>query len=340
MASLIRCFALLLLVNTIAQAQDLPCFKRFSDEEADYKTEKVSFSHDDVLISGTLYSPKEEGEYPAMIVMPGGGNNVTALRDVPVYLGKRAAVCGIVTLIYDKRGTGNSEGNYNESDFNDFLDDASSGVRLLSALKYVDKSKIGAVGFSQGARLVANLAVRNQSISFIAGVSGPIYPVGLTRYYAFKNSLENSQIDDSLVTQVLPYWEQHFKLLEAQNTADLVAFDNSIDSASGKLPRNLLPPEYSDIGWMPIYNSMGIDFISELKNLHVPWLSIYGENDRIVSVNESIQNIKEQMRISGNTNYSIRVIPNSNHSLYNEEESKNYPFEAEIIKWILSLNEN
>lgn len=330
----------LLLSSVSVYAQDLTCIKEFSEMEPQYKTKSVSFGDSDAIISGTIYYPIKEGNYPAIIVMPGGGSNVTNLRDVPVYLGKRAAACGIVTLVYDKRGTGDSKGNYNEADFNDFLADASAGVELIKNLPEVNSRKIGAVGFSQGARLIANLAVRNKDISFIAGVSGPIYPVGLTRYYAFKNSISRTQTPDSTLAQILPIWEEHFKALEAKDETRSLQLDQVIEKASVRLNRNLLPPLYRDIERMPIYNSMGIDLLTELEELNVPWFSLYGEDDRIVPVQESIKNIRAIMELSGNDDFIIEVIPNSSHSLYIEEESKNYPFEAEIIKWVLSLYQN
>jgi pimeloyl-ACP methyl ester carboxylesterase len=330
----------LLLSNISVYAQELTCTQEFSEVEPQYKTKSVSFGNSEASISGTIYSPIKDGNYPAIIVMPGGGSNVTNLRDVPVYLGKRAAACGIITLVYDKRGTGDSKGNYSEADFNDFIEDADAGVDLLKTLSIVDKQKIGAVGFSQGARLVANLAVRNKAISFIAGVSGPIYPVGLTRYYAFRNSLNRAQISDSTVAKILPFWEEHFNALETKDEIRSLKLDKAIQKASVVLNRNLLPPFYRDTERMPIYNSMGLDLLTELKELNVPWLSLYGEDDRIVPVQESINNIRAKMELSGNEDFIIEVIPNNSHSLYNEEESKNYPFEAEIIKWVLSLYQN
>jgi hypothetical protein len=333
-------FVVFLCISSTANAQELSCFENFSNDENQIKVESVNIQSSGVKISGTLYAPNVEGRFPALILMPGGGDNVTNLRDVPHYLAKRAAACGIIALAYDKRGTGNSSGDYSSSDFIDFLDDASAGVTMLASLPQVDTAKIGAAGFSQGGRLVANLAVRNKQVSFIASVSGPIYPVGLTRHYALKNYYAEAQISEATLKVILPLWEEHFMALESNDDERSIKLDSIIEKAMEKVSRNLLPPFYKDVPEMPIYNSMGIDLISELGNLKIPWLSLYGELDRVVPVEESIENIKSMTKIAGNNGVTIRVIPNGSHSLYNAEEGKSYPFEAEIIKWVLSITDN
>ena len=82
---------------------------------------------------------------------------------------------------------------------------------------------------------------------------------------------------------------------------------------------------------------MGNDYISELSRLRIPWYILYGEEDRIVPVSESINNIEQLMSKSGNDSYSIEIVENGNHMLENMETGEWYPFEAKIIGWILEL---
>lgn len=64
------------------------------------------------------------------------------------------ARAGFVTLIYDKRGTGDSEGErwpQTSGTFVDLADDAAAGVRVLRGQAGVDANRIGLWGLSQGA---------------------------------------------------------------------------------------------------------------------------------------------------------------------------------------------
>lgn len=326
--------------NTHLKAQNLNCFDEFSNEDEPYRIEKVIIDSDGVTLAVELYLPKEPGNYPALLMLPGGGNNVRNLRNVPEYLGRRAAACGIIALFYDKRGTGNSTGEYAEADFNDFIVDASSAIDYLAMHSEVNTSKIGATGFSQGGRLIANLAVRNKSVSFIAGVSGPINKVGPNRYYAMSNSFDRTQLSDSIKAAIRPYWEEHFDALEARDTARSLALDKEIEEAARHIRRTLLPPYHADRDRTPIYNSMGMDLLSELEKLTIPWYSIYGEDDPIVSAKESIANIERIMEKAGNTTYVIENIPDSNHAIYNPITQEQYPFEKKIIEWVLMITES
>jgi pimeloyl-ACP methyl ester carboxylesterase len=194
---------------------------------------------------------------------------------------------------------------------------------------------IGAAGFSQGGRLVPNIAVRNEKVKFIASVSGPITGVGFTRNFAFRNSVLESQIRDSVQEIILPIWEAQFKALDSRDKNELERIDSLISQKAKELSRGVLPPYSSDIPKTPIFNSMGMDFVSELDQLSVPWLSLYGEWDRVVPVEESITNIKRQMSAAGNKEYEIKVFPKGDHNLRNSETQEWYPMEQILIGWIL-----
>ncbi len=336
---LLACITLAI-ISTLVSAQDLSCFDDYSESEQPFRLEKIAIQHGDVSLAAELYLPKSEGYYPALLLLPGGGNNVNNLRNVPIYLAKRAAACGIVALFYDKRGTGNSSGEYSETDFNDLISDAETAIDFLANHKEVNNEQIGASGFSQGGRLIANLAVRNRSVSFIAGVSGPINRVGPNRYYAFKNSLDRTQLSDSVKSLILPYWEEHFNALEARDQERSLALDAEIKEVSTSIYRNLLPPYHADRDRTPIYNSMGLDLLSELENLSIPWYSIYGENDVIVPTEESVDNIEQAMRLAQNQNYKIEIISGAGHSLFNPVTEEQTRFERKILEWVFQTINN
>ena len=134
------------------------CSKNYSDSTATYRIETILFESKGSIISGELYLPAEKGRYPAAILIPGGGSDVEILRNTPVFMAKRMSNCGLAAFVYDKRGTGKSGGDYSTSDFDDFIEDAGNAVKYLANHEEIDSDHIGAVGFSQGGRLVANVS--------------------------------------------------------------------------------------------------------------------------------------------------------------------------------------
>jgi alpha-beta hydrolase superfamily lysophospholipase len=329
---------LLIIIQSISgYAQELSCFRDYKESESNIRVEPVQFNNGEVIVFGKLYKPEKPGVYPSVLLMHGGGNHLPSIMDVPEYFGKRAANCGVVALVYDKRGTGKSKENYYEADFNDFIGDASSGIDFLVNHEEVLSEKTGAFGVSQGGRLVANLAARNKKVSFIASVSGPIYPVPLTQLYGVLNQIKNWNIDDSLRKQIIPFWERYYHANEEKDFVKLKSLDKEIDSLSNSINRRLLPPYSYQLEQRPIQNSYGMDTITEIENVSIPWLSIYGEDDQIVPTAESVKNIEERMSVAENSQYKIIVVPDASHNLFNSETQTNYPFEENVLKWILKV---
>ena len=74
---------------------------------------------------------------------------------------------GFSVFIYDKRGIGQSKGDFEKATFTNLSDDANLIVEELSKGTDVDKTKIGIFGTSQGGFLESMVASKNNKISFV-----------------------------------------------------------------------------------------------------------------------------------------------------------------------------
>lgn len=335
----ITCILLVLYTSTtLAQSQN--CLERGSEAHFSFTKDSISIPIEDGILHATLYQPAGEGPFPAAIAMHGGGNNYERLMNVPQYFARRAAGCGIVTLIYDKRGTGRSALDYSNADFNDFVSDASAAIDYLNSHSKVDTNHIAAFGVSQGGRLVGVLAARNPKVDMIANVSGPINSVIMTRKFSTLNGIRGSNASEELLNRITPFWERHFDLLEAGDNEGLSALDEEITDLRNEYNPNWLPPLSVEVGNHPIENSYGMNFFDEYATVNIPWINIYGEDDRAVDAKTSIQNLEWIRSQSGTSKMEIILLPNSTHGLYDTVEQKQYPFDDEVVKWILSNLKN
>ncbi len=135
--------------------------KRGIDEPTPYKQEQVNCRNGDVTLAGTLFIPSTKKRHPAVLFLHGSG---TATRDGNRFLADHFARQGVATLIFDKRGSGSSTGNWREADFNDLAKDVLACVQVLKSRKDIDTKKIGLVGASQAgwvAPLAASMSRRN-----------------------------------------------------------------------------------------------------------------------------------------------------------------------------------
>jgi uncharacterized protein len=121
-----------------------------------------------VQLSGSLSLPHPiQGQSPAILLIPGTGKldrngKVNKKVDLKLYrqLAQFFTELGFITLRYDKRGVGKSEGNYNRTGLWDLVDDSRAAVQFLKKHEAVDEKKVLVVGHSEGCTIGTALAAR------------------------------------------------------------------------------------------------------------------------------------------------------------------------------------
>ncbi|WP_213371941.1 alpha/beta hydrolase [Mesobacillus boroniphilus] len=137
--------------------------------------EEISFKSD-VSLKGTLLIPDQGKEtYPAMVFLPGSGK---LNRDGSTPKGKfkfdlykdLAELCtslGFVTFRYDKRGVGESEGDFHSAGLSDALNDAEAALDMLAAHPKVEPSKLIIIGHSEGCMVGTALNTRRPASGLV-----------------------------------------------------------------------------------------------------------------------------------------------------------------------------
>src|SRR5262249_4048650 len=123
-----------------------------------YTEEEVVFASGDVRLAGTLTLPLGPGPHPALVFVHGSGPQRRGAETVEA---ARFAQHGIASLAFDKRGTGESTGDWQQSDFDDLADDVLAGVRLLRRDRRIRADKVGLWGISQAGWVMALAAARS-----------------------------------------------------------------------------------------------------------------------------------------------------------------------------------
>ncbi|MEK3989981.1 MULTISPECIES: alpha/beta fold hydrolase [Robertmurraya] len=121
-----------------------------------------------VKLSGSLSLPDSDKEKsPAILIIPGTGKlnrdgKVNKKLDLNLYkqLAQFFTELGFITLRYDKRGVGKSEGDYNRTGFWDLVDDSQAAVQFLKMHAAVDADQVIVLGHSEGCMIGTALAAR------------------------------------------------------------------------------------------------------------------------------------------------------------------------------------
>jgi len=113
---------------------------------------------------GMLHIPNKSGEsrLPAVLMLHGFTGHKIESHRLFVRAARRFADEGFVVFRFDFRGSGDSEGKFEDMTLSGELSDAVVALDLLMYLDEVDPSRIGVVGFSMGGCIAAMLAGRRR----------------------------------------------------------------------------------------------------------------------------------------------------------------------------------
>jgi pimeloyl-ACP methyl ester carboxylesterase len=122
-------------------------------------------------LSGTLTLPDGPHPVPAVVIASGSGpldrdsNHRRARFDVARQLAHALADGGLASLRYDKRGVGESPGDWRSAGLYDNVDDLGRALEALAARPEIDPDRVLAAGHSEGAILAAALAGRGAPVA-------------------------------------------------------------------------------------------------------------------------------------------------------------------------------
>ena len=124
----------------------------------------ISIPNGTVTLAGTLTTPARDGSFPAAVLIAGSGplDRDGSHKRLPLGVSKDLASilndAGWATLRFDKRGVGESSGEYLPTGFHDELSDAVAALTWLRARP--DVSLVVPVGHSVGALFAAEMSAR------------------------------------------------------------------------------------------------------------------------------------------------------------------------------------
>lgn len=146
---------------------------------------EVHFPSGGVTFGATLTEPVNGTHLPAIALVHGSGIQPRPLFSLWANF---YASLGFAVLNYDKRGTGESGGQYpgefpSTDALSVYADDAVAAARFLQTLPEVDRTKVGFHGGSQGGWTVPLALSRANDLAFAVLVSAPAVSVDENNFY-------------------------------------------------------------------------------------------------------------------------------------------------------------
>lgn len=282
------------------------------------QSEEISFETNEFNINGTIWYPSNKSNRALVIVTSSGNADRSASRAEAILF----AQMGITTFHYDKRGTGNSEGDWGVATVEELSEDDINAIKHFSNKTGIPLNKIGIKGSSQGAAKIPYILNKLESLKYGIAVSCP----GVT-----------------LLESDLNYWKNRNADALGKDIEEATALQGKVfEYIAGGLSRTEIEKTLADKKleswfaniWVPNLDEVQTDkklFYSPIpyfETTEQPILILQGTLDEIIPTN-SHELISNVLNNSGNSNFETILLDGASHSMYYVGES-DFPYWSKL----------
>jgi dienelactone hydrolase len=239
------------------------------------------------------------------------------------------AAHGLAALTYDKRGVGESEGNFRAVPFMTLCDDGLAAIEYLKSRKEIDSSRIGVWGLSQGGWLGPLAASRSRDVAFVIDVSGPAVSPGEQMLFYYAEDLEAKGLPENDIREATAlrreiwnymYTGNGYEEMEAHiRQSRTKSWFNQVKTQQDRLLEGIpSPSEYKTettkkFNWFK--QEANYDPVPALEALRVPALFLFGGQDRRVAGDQTVGIIRNVFAQTGKTDFTIQIFPRDDHAM-------------------------
>jgi pimeloyl-ACP methyl ester carboxylesterase len=278
-----------------------------------YERKDVTFRSGEAQLAGTLLRPRGPGRHAGIVFLHGSGPE--SRWGTNLFLADQFARHGVAALVFDKRGVGQSTGDWKTANYQDLAEDYLAAVHLLQQQPGVSASRVGIYGHSQGATLSPLIASQKGAVAFVIAAAAigtdAIYEQDV---YRTRNDLVDGGLVEPALSRAMALYTQWLTVARTGEGWD--ALERAMSAAKGESWfRSLgLPPKGNWIyQWYPAVGSF--DPLPLWEHVEVPVLLLYGERDRNTPVEASLHGIGSALKIAHNADVTPVIIPGAVHNL-------------------------
>ena len=309
-------------------------FSRAKGSRPVFDERTITFANGGVSLAGSLLLPRGRAAVPAVVFLHGSGPEG---RWASRFLATQLATHGIAALIYDKRGVGQSTGDWRQATPEDLARDAAAAVARLRQEPRIDGRRIGIHGHSQGGTLAPMAVAQSADVAFVIGSAAAGLPMDSVEIFSILNAVypEATSAQDSADAR--------------DYTAELVAvayrgrLRPRLDSLALVLrnrPWFFAPPPPEDSYWA--FSKLYAEYqpLEWWAKVRVPVLLIYGERDQRVPARESAARIAATVeRNAPDVDVTVRILPAADHTFRLPPGPGGWPMSAPdylptLLQWL------
>jgi uncharacterized protein len=286
-------------------------------------TLELRATNGELSLAGTLHRP--DGESRATVLMvPGSGPSD---RDNDVYFPAiRAGMLdrGIAAASFDKRGVGESTGDWRDTGPAEQAADVAAQLACLRA-QGVDPVRLGLFGHSQGGWVVLEVAAADPAVALVVTNSGPGVTMARQERFATEAHMLAAGAPADAVAGALVTQDALMALVRAGADFD------AVQAAAGDDGHG--PGDDAELELVRRW--LDHDPRPALERLTCPLLAIFGGQDLVTPVEESIA-VLRAARADGRGELEIVTLPDGDHRLHTgEPPALHSAYDTTLGDWIL-----
>ncbi len=297
----------------------------------------LALQSDGVRLSGSIVEPSDQQSSVGVVLLPGSG---PATRNMLLPAAVAFAERGVTALIFDKRGSGDSAGDWTSASLDDLAGDAAAAMIVLADRLGVELSDIGIWGHSQGVWVAMRTSEKYVRPRFIVAVSGGGVSPRITERFVYETRLREAGADPDEVKYAITLVDCYFSYLAGNITK--AEFDFELSTSTWTETLDFPMPGEDSRGawsWVATYDPN----IAGDKNTAAT-LVVIGGQDAVIPVPETIETWTSYLNATPSSEDRIMILPDADHHL-RQDNNDHHGFGVstepllwdEIVAWVQRL---
>jgi len=293
-----------------------------AERVAPHTTETVEVRNGDVVLHGELLVPTMNDRHPAIVLAHGSGLATRHAGMWNVFFVR----LGMAVLSLDKRGAGDSTGDFRNASMDDLASDWLAGVRFLKSRADIDPQRIGVHGSSQAGWTAPLMAARSSDIAFVIVRAGSGTNLADTILHEIEWSAREKGVSEQEIGEGMAAARQAMTMIaRGASTEDYDAAMKPYRSrAAWSGTFSVIDETPRGRNWIRL--NAAYDSVDSVRRITVPILWFLADKDHNIPMEVSAPRLRQAFADAGNRDATLIVLANAGHGFTSTPTGNNKDF--------------
>lgn len=300
----------------------------------------VQFISRGFILRGRLIGPAGPGRHPAMVSLHGSGPST---RWLALARARRFAEAGYAMLIFDKPGSGESQGDWTMTSLDQMAEDALAALAFLRAQPEVDPRRVGLWGHSQAGQVISRAAALSNDIAFAIVLAGGGLTAREVEDYGYLGRLRRAGATPEMSARAMAWVRDYYDYVRTGRGYAALAARLAGEPAPDWVRALGVGTVYPTPAQQPMWRWVATyDPTSDIRRMRMPVLLLFASADENTPGERSLAAWRSALAAGGNRRVEWRLFAGADHHFLTQAETNGWPSLAPLyyetqIAWLNRL---